>query len=203
MRVRGGFSIVEVLVLVSIVALVIFVFMRPAGRNADRRQRIACVNNLKNIGLAARIAQQDMSGSSMTTPTNLVSFFQLPSFPAANPRLFNCPADKTGFPALVATNLAATNISYFVNPALSATDLFDFLAGDNHLHLGDAKRISGALTIRSNTPLAWSADRHFTEQRAPMGQVAMGDGSVQQFDQPALQAAVSKLGASTNVLLFP
>ena len=48
----AAFSLVEVLVIVAVVLALAAVFIRPAGKAPGRAQRIKCVNNPKNVGLA-------------------------------------------------------------------------------------------------------------------------------------------------------
>jgi hypothetical protein len=199
-----GFSVVELLVMVGVAAVLVFVFMRPAGRDRGMRDRIRCVNNLKFLGLAARLAEEDRSRSAAENPNwppeDIISLLKSPLFMGGEAKNLFCPADKSSSPASSMTNLSGTNISYFANAGLGGYGPADFLFGDHNLHVGDGKPISGSITIRSNTPLAWTAERHVTEKGAPMGQVAMGDGSVQQLDQAALQRALAGMGG--YVLLF-
>src|SRR6188474_1339834 len=54
-----AFSLIEVLVMVAVIVALAAVFLRPAGNHKPKAQKIKCVNNLKNVGLAFRIFATD------------------------------------------------------------------------------------------------------------------------------------------------
>jgi prepilin-type processing-associated H-X9-DG protein len=93
----------------------------------------------------------------------------------SSPKILVCPQDKhrhaaTNFNA----RLMADNLSYFVNPDSNEANPQDIMSGDDNLEIRGVRVKSGLLIITSNTPIAWTADRHRLS-----GNIGMADGSVQ------------------------
>lgn len=55
----GGFTLVELLVVMGIVAILCGVFLPVVGRSRERAQALACQSNLRQIGLAMRLYLDD------------------------------------------------------------------------------------------------------------------------------------------------
>src|SRR5213594_2685241 len=80
------------------------------ARNDDKAESIACINNLKQIGLAARILATDNSDvfpSSWLAMANVLG----------TPKILVCPSDKGRTPARNWAEFNSANVSYeFLNP---------------------------------------------------------------------------------------
>jgi len=85
-------------------------------REKDEAQSVRCVNNLKQIGLAARIWLNDNND---VFPPNFISM----SNELATPKILHCPADAASIPVAEWSQLNPAEISYrFLNPNGNETD---------------------------------------------------------------------------------
>ena len=116
----AGFILGYVSFVVGLAMLAIMAGMTlPALAKAKgKATEIACINNLKQIGLAARIYATDHND---TYPTNFASM----SAELSNPRVLWCPADTGHHPLLGDwSQLTPANISYeFLTPGAREAEI--------------------------------------------------------------------------------
>ena len=108
--------VLAVLAAVALPALA--VALPELARNKGRSQSVSCVNNLKQIGLAARIWSNEHNE---IFPPSFASM----SNELVKPRLLVCPEDKTKKPAANFTELSpAQNVSYeYLRPNAKEADV--------------------------------------------------------------------------------
>lgn len=119
MRVPRAFTLLELLVVLSIVALLAAISVPAAQRVRAKSQAVACVSNLRQLGLGLQsyLAEHDQTmpvlagGREAKTDEAAVIDNTLDRY-VPNAAVFKCPADRLGL-------AEKTGTSYFWNPALN------------------------------------------------------------------------------------
>jgi len=204
----SALTLTEVLV-ISVVVAVLAALLLPAFRHHDGGQKIRCVNNLKQIDLAARIFATDNGerfpmevpvkegGSKEFVQFGLVlPHFLVISNELSTPKLLVCPRDQRQEAANF-KELRGENISYFVGLDASQTNSQTLLAGDRNITNGSPGN-DRILFLTTNQPVGWTRDIHENA-----GNVVLSDGSVQQLSSGRLQEALRDSSVATNRLAIP
>ena len=209
----SGLTLIEVLIVIAVIVLASIVLMLPAFLSGDQHRyaiRTHCASNLKEIALAFRIWEGDnddhypmsyytnASGPLYMDSSNVFRYYMTMSNELSNPQILLCPDDKTRRAATnFTTDFNGSHISYFVGLDSDETTPQEFLAGDSNLKT-DAPIKNGLLLLTTNQSISWTKERHNGN-----GNVALADGSVQQFSSAGLQAALTHTGVAKNRLLMP
>ncbi len=204
-----GPTLKEVAAVVAILMVLAGLLLPPMALAKYKARRIGCVNNVKQVGLAARIFANDhgekfpmeiavkkggtkeFAGFGVVFPHLLVMSNEL-----SVPKILICPADLRS----AASNfgeLRDGNISYFIGLDASQTNPHSVLAGDRNITNGSpgGNRI---LFLTTNQPVGWTKEIH-----QHSGNLLLGDGSVQPVDSAGLQKALRDSGVATNRLAIP
>jgi hypothetical protein len=101
----------------ALAVLILPALLLPALSKAKgKAQEIKCVNNLKSVGLAARLWATDHDER---LPSNFVEF----KAELATPKILWCPNDKTHTPAMDWNGYSPANVSYvIVSPGTTNQD---------------------------------------------------------------------------------
>jgi hypothetical protein len=189
---------VELLVVITAAVLLLILFLFYVQRASAKRERIECVNHLKEVGLSSRIQSTDNdtyrpSPGGVNNASGLPDELKngVPSFiramtNIASPRIFVCPADKQRSPAKDWSEVSRDTISYFFNLEGSEVQPQALLSGDSNLTTNGVTLSPGVVMISPGSSLGWSRSRH---QSA--GNIVLGDGSVQQATGPRLAELTS------------
>jgi prepilin-type N-terminal cleavage/methylation domain-containing protein len=117
-RRAGGFTLVELLVVISIIVILAALLFPVFAMARERARLTTCASNLRQLGLAHRMYAQDYDEQLFPAPTlynpQLGLVYALAPY-VKNQEIFYCPSAAGGIePSIVPTpaNLAAGNISY-------------------------------------------------------------------------------------------
>ena len=176
------------------------------------------MNNLKQVGLAFRIWQQDNGVYPMQYHTNgfdgpgyasdkqMFLYFQSVSNELTNPKLLFCPVDEERRPATnFDSNFNSSRISYFLALDAAPDSETNLLAGDRNILVKGAPARNGVLEITlnqvsssNNLTVGWTKEMH-----NECGNVLFADSHVEQLDNATLRDALRTSGLATNRFLLP
>jgi prepilin-type processing-associated H-X9-DG protein len=204
-RIRG-FTRVELLVIIGVLALLAAMVFPALNAAKAIKQRINCVNNLKQIGLAFRVWEGDNydkypmevyatnqammklvgSGNAHLLWRTISCLQSTNEYYLRTPEYLYCPADTTRKAATNFKELSDANISYFLS--LDAVERYPqmILDGDDNLAVDGVRVKPGFLSLGTKNTIVWTKERHYKA-----GNIGMADGSVQQATIESLNSAVA------------
>ncbi len=225
---RRAFTLLEALVVIALVVILLGMFPCHIGNSKAKASRIKCANNLKQTGLAFRafadahddrfpfepgvLADQGMDRRVWIQMLVLAKELE-------TPRILICPGDvrnrtmATGFsegPEAGATSLARLQdaaVSYFVGVGARRNVSDSILLGDCNVAAGESAPLYSSRGadpfVMVSTNAVWSARQAHHDQA---GNLALGDGSVQQATRSGLQTQLrqaAEAGTNVNRFIFP
>ena len=213
-RSRAGVTLLEVLAAVAVVA-VLFGLVLPA-LNQKRRisNRINCIKCLKDVGLAFNSFARDNTNTfPFQISTNLGGTREWNGNPSLAWRQFAVISNELSTPIIVSCPLDSerretrewgqftnnSHLSYFVGINANQENPQSILAGDRNLTLGGNSLRNQVVTFPTNAAVGFDGRIHRFA-----GNIAMGDGSVQQVTSSRLAEQFHATALTmTNTLSVP
>jgi len=194
-RKNRAFTLVELLVVIAIIAILAALLLPALLGGKKRAQRIQCISNLKQIGLASQIFAHDHQGRfpmqvpeadggslayamAAETMGSNGFFFSWRHFPPlanelVTPKPLVCPADLDRQPAASFAVLQNSNVSYAVAVTANYNDPASVLGADRNMTNNGDRLPSSAM---ANQELTWTRELHHFK-----GNVLFSDSHVEQF----------------------
>jgi competence protein ComGC len=202
---KRGFTLVGLLVIIAVLAILAAMLLPALAAAKRKAQRINCVNNLKQCGLAFRIWEGDNGDKfPMSVSTNkggameyadgenTFRHFQVMSNELSTPKILICPAD-TRVAAKNFARLKNQNVSYFVGLDAEDTHPQMLLDGDRNITV-DTEPENGILKVVPGQNVSWTETMHVNQ-----GNLGLSDGSVQELSNSGLRNALQNSGDATNL----
>jgi prepilin-type processing-associated H-X9-DG protein len=192
-----AFSRVDLCVAVGIVLVLGTLFLRAQIGLDARAQRMVCMDNLRQIGVAFRgwgnehhnklpMEVGPLEGGSADAVANGQPWlhFKVVSNYFGTTRTVICPSDVR-LPATTFSNLAVTNVSYFVGLNVRGNVPEMLLSGDRNVTNGAAPQ-SSIIELTDASRTGWTDGMHNRS-----GNVLLADGSARHLSTAGLQRQLS------------
>jgi prepilin-type processing-associated H-X9-DG protein len=207
-----AFNLIELVVVVATVGIFLVILLYYYPRVTSSAIHVACLNDLKQIGLYYRTWASDHSGRfpmqvsvtnggtlELIQSPSVFPHFQIMSNEIQTAKVLLCPADKARNPATnFTTDFHNENLSYFVGIDATKTNQQMLLAGDRNI-TDTSQEKHGVISFPTNTRVKWTSKIHKNR-----GNLLFADGHAEQtITATQLNSLFQNTGVATNRLAIP
>jgi len=205
-------TLMEVVIVVIIIAFLAFALLPALNPPHHGRMRISCANGLKQMGLASFVWAGDnndkfpmavsvTNGGAMELAIagDAAGVFQVMSNELSTAKILLCPEDdERRYATNFTSDFSASHVSYFVAIDAIQYDPKSLLFGDDNFEFNGMDVRSGLRLMSTNVFYTWNTNRHHS-----IGNIALGDGSVQSLTNPGLTNQLCQTNFSVLRLAIP
>jgi prepilin-type processing-associated H-X9-DG protein len=224
-RTQQALTLIELVMVMAMLMVAAAIMLPFMARAKCRCQKINCLNNLKQIGVAFLTWSLDnggkfpmqvsvTNGGSMELIASGAVFphFEVMSNELSTPKILFCPEEsqpgrkgadsfgrtvRPGSPNTVPF-ASDTNLSYFVGVDATNGNSRMLLCGDDNFTIARIRLRHRLVTIRTNYAVEWTAQTH-----AGKGNISFADGSVAQVNSAKLMQAIQRADGPRTRLAMP
>ncbi len=210
-----GFTLLELLCVIAVIAILAAILLPVLSQGGARARRVACVNYLREIGVAFHsFAHDHNSQFPMSVPMDAggsqefvqagyqangpfyfaFRHFQTLSNELVTPKTLICPSD-TRLSARDFRSLSNDNVSYFAGLRAEYSQPNSILAGDRNI-TNDWATPTTILHLDARQPFRWTGDMHRFK-----GNLLFADGRVEEWNSAGLAAHAKAVQSPSDIAL--